>query len=169
MIRRMCSLTPSERLTSQEHLTNEVFPEWFEELHSYLAQLNDLPSSSSFPSTQAPLSSTASLVNQPIGQTKPQSMEHLSRKDPILRNESDEKIERLIADWDSIVQMLGVPNEGCRRFDIVKEGDQAVLQANVGLFPLRLGIPGWEVLMPVMEEGSAPKMDGTSSVGLWGE
>lgn len=89
MIRYMVSLAPSARLTCTEHLSAD-FPPWFEHMHAYVSTLNDL---------------TISLPMPVTGE----------KKEAVLRSDADERLERLSMDWETLVELLGQPEEGSRK------------------------------------------------------
>lgn len=132
MISSMCSLAPEDRLTCTQHLATANFPDWFSDMHDYVANLNDITSPHLAPN-QTPISMNASTITTTLNSPKPAPSVDLpnTRREPVLKSDADERLERLTMDWETLVDLLLVPPEGFRRAPRMHDVNQEVDTSSV--------------------------------------
>lgn len=146
MIQSMLSLDPEARQSAAHHLSNPLFPAYFFDLHEFVFHLNSTsnePLPLAKASTQAKLTGpiNAAILSDP-----------LVRPEPFQRTDADERVDRIVQDWESLLVHFPRPDPTYQF--------EKTLSIDSTYFPLQLGaIPDFDMTMPEFRQRLHPKVD----------
>lgn len=151
----MLSLDPSHRLGFTDHIENSAFPSFLPTVHQFFSALQ-----SAMRFNPPTLAQTSGTSNTPLPTQTPVNLNDIPPPlEPVLHTASDLVIERLVAEWSSVVQFLGPDAPKADTFDESKSLSGAEAASP---FPLRLAIPGYEIALPDLGSSPSPQTDGES-------